>query len=153
MISLGLDILLAILLMVTIWYSTILNRRLNALREDKTELDELTSSFSDATLRAGDSIVQLKNTADDLKERIDNAGSLRDDLMFLVERGGAMADRLEQSVRAARVQAEETSGAKVEELIPAVRKRTMAKGQASTAATGGRSEAERDLLRALQSAR
>jgi hypothetical protein len=64
-----------------------------------------------------------------------------------------MADRLEQSVRAARVQAEETSGAKVEELIPAVRKRTMAKGQASTAATGGRSEAERDLLRALQSAR
>ena len=144
--SLLLDITIAVLLVVSIWYSTVLNKRLNALRQDKAELDKLTSNFGEATLRAGDSIVKLKNTADDLKERIDAAGKLRDDLMFLVERGGAAADRLEKGVRAARRDDPDGGEATIEKLVPAARRRVPPVGPA-------RSEAERELLKALQAAR
>jgi hypothetical protein len=145
--SLLLDITIAVLLVVSIWYSTVLNKRLNALRKDKAELDKLTSNFGEATLRAGDSIIKLKNTADDLKERIDAAGKLRDDLMFLVERGGAAADRLEKGVRAARKESDpDGAEATIEKLVPAARRRVPPVGP-------DRSEAERELLKALQAAR
>jgi hypothetical protein len=144
-ISLFLNIIIAVLLSVTIWYATVLNKRLSALRKDNDELDHLADSFGEATLRAGDSIVKLKNTADDLKEKIEKAGSLRDDLMFLVERGGAAADRLEKAVRLARHDSGEAGDATIEKLIPAARRRAPP-GPA-------RSEAERELIKALQSAR
>ena len=152
--SLFLDVLIAVLLVITIWYSTVLNRRLNALRNDKDELDHLTSSFGEATMRAGDSIVKLKNTADDLKERIEKAGSLRDDLMFLVERGGAAADRIEKAIRAARRDGEGLPEATIEKLIPAARKRTPVAPRVQPANSDtARSEAERELIKALQAAR
>jgi hypothetical protein len=105
MFSLLLDILVAILLVVTIVYAVLLNRRLGVLRQDRAELERLTLTFADALRRAEDGIGRLKTTADALQDRIDRAQSLRDDLAFLTERGGSAADRLEDLVRTARKEA------------------------------------------------
>jgi hypothetical protein len=100
--SLALDVLVAVLLVITIGYAMVLNRRLGRLRRDKSELEKLAATFGQATARAEESIGKLKKTADALKGRIDNAQALRDDLAFLIDRGSSAADRREETVRAAR---------------------------------------------------
>jgi len=88
--------------MVTIGYAVVLNRRLSGLRRDKDSIDNLAGSFGSATRRAEKSIGRLKSTTDGLQEQIKQAQSLRDDLVFLIDRGGSAADRLEDQVRTAR---------------------------------------------------
>ena len=146
--TLALDILVAGLLVVTIAYAVVLNRRLGMLRRDKTELEGLAANFGEATMRAGDSIVKLKTTAEELQNRIEKAEALRDDLVFLIDRGDASADRLEEAVRA---------GRKEGNLVPEPLAKTAAEKPASK---GGRkevamatSQAERELLKALHSTR
>ena len=103
--SLMLDILVAILLIITIRYAWVLNKRLGNLRQDKGELEKMALNFHTATDRAEDSIARLKVNAEALQASMEKAESLRDDLVFLSERGGAAADRLEVAVRAARDEA------------------------------------------------
>lgn len=115
-----------------------------------------------------------------LQERVEKAQSLRDDLAFMIERADTMANRLENAVRSART---EVKGAPAAVPPPAPRAQTGgaaqtgAMGSAMSAGGGGfspssaraatmaaaaaaseqdvdeRSEAERELLRALQSMR
>ncbi len=135
--SLLIDILVAGLLVATIGYAISLNRRLSLLRQDRDELERLAAEFAGATARADEGVRQLRRTADDLgnrmDERIQKAEGLRDDLVFLIERGDTVADRLESTVRAARKD------------LPA--------GDVADdrAADPVRSEAELELLKALQS--
>ncbi|MFQ5618931.1 MAG: DUF6468 domain-containing protein [Rhodospirillales bacterium] len=141
--SLALDVLVAVLLVITIGYAMVLNRRLGRLRRDKSELEKLAATFGQATARAEESIGTLKKTADALKERIDNAQALRDDLAFLIDRGGSAADRLEETVRAARKEG-------------GSRPRSGLKKPAAVQGNGKinpKSTAERDLIKALQAAR
>lgn len=151
--SLVLDIIVAVLLVVTIGYAVVLNRRLRGLRRDKEELAKLSGSFGEATMRASESIGLLRATADELRSRIDGAQELRDDLQFLIERGGGTADRLEEKVRAARAEGvmptkpgsspiPESGDGDLEETEEIKKDETMAK-----------SEAERELLKALRAAR
>jgi methyl-accepting chemotaxis protein len=142
--SLALDILLAGLLAVTIAYAAVLNRRLKVLRDNKDELQKLAVMFGDSTVRAEQSIARLKATADELGGRIDKAQSLRDDLAFLIERGGSAADRLEAGVRAARKQTPKEAPAQPAHELKAEPKKD--KVQTDT-------DAERELLNALRSAR
>ena len=100
--SIFLDIFIAVLLIVTIGYALTLSKRLGSLRGDKRELHEMALSFEKATTRAETSISELSASIDLLQERIKRAESLRDDLIFLVERGNNTADSLENLVRAAR---------------------------------------------------
>ncbi len=150
-ISLILNILVAILLVVMIGYAVSLNRRLDGLRRNKAELEKLASTFGEATMRAGDSIFKLKSTADELQDRMDKAAALRDDLAFLIERGGSSADRLEDAVRAGRV----AEGARItptpipDEEIEVERK----KSPRRPAEQEAKSRAEEELLKALQSVR
>ncbi len=141
--SLALDVLVAVLLVITIGYAMVLNRRLGRLRRDKSELEKLAATFGQATARAEESIGRLKKTADTLKERIDNAQALRDDLAFLIDRGGSAADRLEETVRAARKE----GGSRPR---PVLKKAAAAEGNGKIKP---RSTAERELLKALQAAR
>jgi hypothetical protein len=85
----------------------------------------------------------LKKTADTLKERIDNAQALRDDLAFLIDRGGSAANRLENTVRAARKEG-------ASRLRPGLKKPAAARGNGKISP---KSTAERELLKALQAAR
>ncbi len=144
-----LDILVATLLVVTIGYAAVLNRRLRALRRGKGELEDLAVTFSNSTQRAEESIGRLRETAQSLQGKLETAQSLRDDLAFLVERGAAVADRLENAVRAARKQGAAFQPQQVAEkpMIDAVGV------EGEEEASPPRSEAERELLKALESAR
>ncbi len=105
--SLGLDIAFAVLLVITIGYAIVLNRKLGNLRRHKEELEQLAATFSQSTARADDSIQRLKRTTDELQRGIEKAQGLRDDLTFLIDRGSLAADRLEDGVRGARNKSEE----------------------------------------------
>lgn len=167
--ALILDILLAVLLVVTIGYAVTLNKRLGTLRRDKAELQKLALSFGDATVRAEEGTAQLRATIDALQERIKTAEALREDLVFLVERGNGTADALEEMVRTARddmgvvprpaaavpqpepVAAETEAPARAPADAPARRSAPRA-DSADRPAPDRMSEAERELLKALRSA-
>jgi len=174
-----LDIVVSVLMVATIAYATRLNSRLAALRKNRDDLARTIIGFNEATLRAESSIPKLRKAADEaghsLQDRVEKAQSLRDDLAFMIERADTMANRLENAVRSARVEGPARSGAGGAE--PAGASRTTSPGpalasgrppagrsaqqaavaQASAAAEYGlddeRSEAERELLRALQAMR
>jgi hypothetical protein len=103
--ALILDILLAVLLVITIGYAWVLNKRLGNLRRDKGELEKMALNFHTATDRAEESIVRLNVNVEALQDGIKKSELLRDDLIYLSERGTAAADRLEVAVRAARDEA------------------------------------------------
>lgn len=101
-----LDIVVILLLVPTIVYAVILNRRLTALRKSRDELSKVVSSFNEATMRAEAGIPKLKKATAEagglLKDRVEKAQTLRDDLAFMIERAEELASRLEGAVRAAR---------------------------------------------------
>lgn len=101
-----LDVAIILLLVPTIVYAVILNRRLSALRNSRDELAKVVGNFNEATMRAEAGIPKLKKATLDansaLQERVEKAHSLRDDLAFMIERAEEMADRLDGSVRAGR---------------------------------------------------
>ena len=103
-----LDLAIILLLVPTIIYAVILNRRLSILRRSRDELAKVVSSFNEATMRAEAGIPKLKkatleaNTA--LQDRVEKAHSLRDDLAFMIERAEETADRLEGAVRVSRTE-------------------------------------------------
>lgn len=146
--SIALDIIVAVLLAITIGYGVVLNRKLGNLRSFKTELKSLSSKFGDATARADESVGKLKKTANGLLDSIDKARSLRDDLVFLVDRGDSTADRLEEVVRAAR---------KVSPAVPELMAEDSAQENGGSEEEDGGdlsgSDAERELFKALQSTR
>ena len=97
------DIFVAVLLISAIGYGMVLNRRIVALRRDQADLERLAISFHEATSRAEASVGNLKNAAQSssqiLNEGIDEAVKIRDDLNFLIDRGERLGDQLEKSVR------------------------------------------------------
>ena len=120
--------------------------------------------LGDATLRAEDSTVQLRATIDVLQERIKKAESLRDDLVFLVERGNGTADALEELVRTARDKVGVMPGTASRDTLtdeePMRSRESLASTSQSAPKAGAEalsngdqmSDAERELLRALRSA-
>ena len=166
--SLILDSVLAVLLIVMIWYSVILNQRLNRFRGNREQMEKLAATFNEATTRATASIGDLRIASDALQSQLAKAESLRDDLVFLVDRGTLAADRLEDSVRHARGEIGAAHGVETADPLEAVEpirsprptpkpgSRASAVDQPAESATGKavapRSEAERALLRAIRQA-
>ncbi len=101
-----LDIVVILLLVPTIIYAVILNRKLVALRRSREELSKVVNSFNEATMRAEAGIPKLKKATTEanltLKDRVEKAQTLRDDLAFMIERAEELAGRVEGAVRAAR---------------------------------------------------
>ena len=161
--KLVLDLMVSVLLAVTIVYAWVLNQRLSQLRRNRDDLAKVVSSFNDATARAEAGIPKLRKAAEEsgqaLQERVEKAQSLRDDLAFMIERADAMADRLEEAVRVAREEIRNPQPAGAAPRPSPVRMAPMppAPPPVSTAMASevedDRSEAERELLRALQSVR
>jgi len=162
-----LDLLVSCLLVATIAYAVRLNARLGALRKNRDDLSKIIVNFNEATVRAESSIPKLKRTAEEagsaLQERVEKAQSLRDDLAFMIERADTMANRLENAVRSARSdvrtppqqQPQQSSGPPARAGgSRAAQQATVAAASAAAETDGDdRSEAERELLRALQSMR
>ncbi len=105
-ISLILDAIVAVLLITTIGYAVVLNQRLGALRDAKSEIEALVARFAESTDKAGSGIESLKDetrrSGEVLQVKLDAARGLADDLAFLLERGSSLADRLDGAVGAAR---------------------------------------------------
>lgn len=106
MASLLLDGLLACLLIATIVYAAILDRRLRTVRQSRDEMQALLGNFTAATAQAQASMVALREasqtTAVELNRQFEHGKLLRDDLSFLLERGVSLADRMESGIKSAR---------------------------------------------------
>lgn len=167
-----LDLVVSVLLIATIGYAWMLNQRLSALRKNRDDLAKTIAAFNEATLRAESSIPKLRKAAEEsgqtLQERVEKAQSLRDDLAFMIERADTMANRLENAVRSARADGvKATPESRAPAQVGTASAPTMppprmagnraaaiaAAAAASEAESDDRSEAERELLRALQSMR
>ena len=98
------DAALALLLIATIGYATILNRKLTELRGAKNEMERLLADFASSTERAQASLKALREAAGEtgemLQDGIIKGNAVADDLVFLIERAGPVADRLEVAPRA-----------------------------------------------------
>lgn len=167
--SLLLETLVAALLVATIVYAAILNRKLGRLRADRAELEAQIARFVECTHRAEASIKHLKAVSEEagrsLQQPIDRAMAVRDELVFMIERGDTLSEKLSGRISAAREpRAEETPAAMPRRARPAAPVQAapgQERGQDRMAGPApeedddmaGRSKAERDLLRALREAR
>jgi hypothetical protein len=157
-----LDILLVGLLAATLFHAIRLERALGVLKRDRAALEALVETFNASTRAAETGIERLHVAAEgsgrQIQRQIDMAVTIRDDLTFLVQRGEGLADRLDDGVRAAR-----PALALVDQPASRVPPRTppgtrmMPSAERAVAPRDSepkvRSQAERDLLKALRMAR
>jgi hypothetical protein len=163
-----------VLLGATLFHAMRLERALGVLKRDRAALQELIASFNTSTRQAEQGIQQLRAAADgagrQIARQIEQAASLKGDLSYLADRGDRIADRLDQLVRAGKPLASDPP-AQLEEFYappaaaePPLHDEMSAKPSfrlsdfgASEIAPAGelgvRSQAERDLLKALRLAR
>jgi hypothetical protein len=141
-IGLFLDGVVIVLLLVALPLVFKLERRLAAVRQDRTAIDSSAMGLSEATRLAEAAALRLRASAESagrqVAERIAKAEPMRDDLRYLVERAESMADRLDGLVRAARPIVQQAAPPE-EAPVPSEAK----------PAAPGRSNAERELLKAL----
>ena len=100
------DLVIIALLIPTIIYAYNLNKSLNLLRQNQKSLAQLISALNEATFKAESSIPKLKSvtehSSEGLKEVVDNAKELKNDLLFINERADSLADRLENVISSSR---------------------------------------------------
>lgn len=100
------DVVIIVLLIPTIIYAYNLNKSLNMLRQNQKSLAQLVSALNEATFKAESSIPKLKSvtehSSEGLKEVVDNAKELKNDLLFINERADSLADRLENVISSSR---------------------------------------------------
>lgn len=146
------------LLIPTIIYAYRLNKNLTILRENQSSLANLVNALNDATFKAENSIPKLKSvtehSSEDLKEVVDSAKNLKDDLLFINERADNLADRLENVIRDGRSLKDTTPPPAATTDLD---KKSFFGRQSTTSSSNGfgsddsRSEAEMELLKALRS--
>ena len=138
-----LEVALIGLLGATLFHALRLERALGVIKRDRRDLEDLVRSFNDSTRQAENGIERLRGAAEGAGRHIarqtELAGNLKDDLAQLIDRGESLADRLDSLVRAGRE--------------PELPRRPAPPEQAAPDGTRVRSQAERDLLRALRVAR
>ena len=97
-----LDVIVATILVATITYAVILNRKLGRLRADRSGFEKMLKQFVVATERAESGVALLQRVADasasELDEKRNSTMTLRDDLQFLVSRAEEQAEKLEQLI-------------------------------------------------------
>jgi hypothetical protein len=139
-----LEVVLVFLLAATLFHAVRLERALGVLKRDRVALQELVVGFNASTRQAELGIERLRSAADgagqQIARRVDAAMSLKDDLSLLIERGDRLADRIDVLVRAGRPLAVDAPRLAVVNDVIAAEPRV-------------RSQAERDLLKALRMAR
>ena len=94
------DIVIAVLLVVTIAYAVVLNRKLTVLRNARSSMEKLLGDFSVAVTRTEDGLAKLRAAADGsseaLQQRLEKADLLADDLALLEKRSQLAVSRLEE---------------------------------------------------------
>ena len=138
-----LELGLIALLGATLFHALRLERALGIVRRDRAELDTLLRGFNDSTRQAENATERLRGAAEGagkhVARQIELASDLKEDLAALVVRGERLADRMDGLVRSHRE--------------PEPRARRLSAPEPEMADTGAirvRSQAERDLLKALR---
>lgn len=107
--ALILDIVIAVMLVVTIGYSVVLYRRLGVLRGSHDDMKKVVRKFSFSIERAQTGLLTLKTASTELSsvlaERTEAARAVSDDLGFLTTSADRLADRLDALVGEGRAQA------------------------------------------------
>ena len=151
------EVVLMVMLAATMFHALRLERALGVLRRDRAALEELVHGVNNSTRQAEEGIERLRAAADgagrQIARHVDRAQGLKSDLEFLTARGEKMCDQLEGIVRNPKLPETPAAGATAR-LLPS----TPSLGLSSRTAaadhdTRPRSQAEKDLLRALRSAR
>ncbi len=92
--SLIVNLIMATLLLVTIWYCWRLNVRIRVLQDSRSELARIIREFDESTQRATDSIAEIhqatQRLSENMQHKIDKANFLATDLEFMIERGNKM---------------------------------------------------------------
>ena len=156
-----LDIVLILLLAATLFHALRLERALGVLKRDRASLTELIIGFNASTRQAESGIERLRQAADGAGRQIarqaEQAGALKADLGFLIERGERLADRMDreaQRTRTPALPAAPNAGAKAAGFEEAELASDTEDGLGGTNDPARvRSQAERDLLRALKMVR
>lgn len=147
------NLIIIALLVPTIVYAYRLNKNLEILRRNQKSLAQLVEALNDATYKAENSIPKLKSvtehSSEGLKEVVDSAKELKDDLLFINERADNLADRLEQVI---------SDGRQIKAPMPistadssSIGKIRINEEAQEMPMSDSRSEAEMELLKALRS--
>ena len=138
MIEIILETLVAVLLIVTVIYCYVLNRRLASLRDSQAEMVQLLDDFAVAMEKAQSGVSELRQASasigEELQQRVSAARALSDELRVMTQSGDDLANRLEKGLIG------RLSNDKPTE-------------ENSTDRESGRSESERELLEALRRAK
>lgn len=104
--SLVFDAIIVMLLIATIAWAVVLNRRLRDLRGNRDELDRSLTRLVEATDTAQSGLQGLRSAAETsgttLQRKTTAARAAIDELSYLAERGNDLARRLEAAITAAR---------------------------------------------------
>jgi len=158
-VGLLLEGLVAVLLVATIYYCVILNKRLSKLRDGQDEFTGLVQELNDSTRRAQNSFEDLKSLTNDTGKKLDEqiaAGQLLlDELSMITESGNNLANRMERQITSGAVGKLGTRG--IESRSPVIGL-GMGPGFADDISsndeiTKPQSEIERELLRTLREVR
>jgi len=140
-----LEFVLVVLLALTLFHAVRLERALGVLKRDRATLESLVDGFNTSTRQAEAGVERLRGAADgagrQIARQIETAAALRDDLTYLTDRGERLAEKLDAGIRSARTAAVEPP------------RMTMMAGMESAEPPRVRSQAERDLIKALRIAR
>ena len=153
-----LEILLTGLLSVTLFHALRLEKALGVLRRDRAALEELVVGFNESTRQAEGGIERLRAVADgagrQIARHVDQAKVLKNDLVFLSERGEKLADQLDMLVRQVRPNSEPIPAAQHASTRYASPSQTMLQDvHPAESDSRVRSQAEKELLRALRMTR
>lgn len=151
-----LEVVLLGLLAATLFHAMRLERALGVLKRDRATLEGLVNGFNESTRQAEGGVARLRETADgagrQIARQIEAAEALKGDLAFLIERGEKLADRMDALVRHGKAITESARG-RAAIAAPAAEEKELTLAAGSEPDTRMRSQAERDLMRALKLAR
>ena len=152
-----LEVVLMVMLAATMFHALRLERALGMLRRDRAALEELVNGFNDSTRQAEEGVERLRAAADgagrQIARHVDQARGLKSDLEFLTARGEKLCDQLEDIVRNPRLPEVPTAEATARLPAPTPSLSLAGRPVAADHDARPRSQAEKDLLRALRSAR
>ena len=132
------ELVLVGLLTATLVYAIRLHRAIGVLRGDRGGFLDAVAGFDSGARQAEAGVERLREAAQHLAGQLGQAVALKDDLVFLSDRGEQLADRLDRLVRAGR------------SIDTAEQETRPVQGADSPVV---RSQAERDLLLALRGRR